>query len=106
MYYYPTFCYNCLMENKIIKNDNFYKIASNIKPDVKKRVVLCKEAIAEGLTYHVYRNELGQIILDPQISIPASEVWLYKDTKYEQAVAAGLKEAAEGKISKINLKKL
>ena len=94
------------MENKIIKNDNFRKIASNIKPDIKKRVVLCKEAIAKGVTYHVYSNDIGQIILDPQISIPASEVWLYKDTKARKAVTVGLKEASEGKISKINLKNL
>ena len=94
------------MENKIIKNENFYKVASNVKPDVKKRVVLCKEAISEDVTYHVYRNEIGQIILDPQISIPASEVWLYRDAKAHKAVAVGLKDAAEGKVSKINLKDL
>jgi hypothetical protein len=94
------------MENKIIKNENFYKVASNVKPDVKKRVVLCKEAISEDVTYHVYRNEIGQIILDPQISIPASEVWLYRDAKAHKAVAAGLKDAAEGKVSKMNLKNL
>ena len=94
------------MENKIIKNDNFRKVASNVKPDVKKRVVLCKEAISEGVTYHVYSNEIGQIILDPQISVPASEVWLYQDTKARAAAAAGLKEASEGKISKINVKNL
>jgi len=94
------------MENKIIRNDNFRKVASNVKPDVKKRVVICKEAISEGVTYHVYSNEIGQIILDPQISIPASEVWLYQDTKAREAVSAGLKEAAEGKTSKINVKNL
>ena len=94
------------MENKIIKNDNFRKIASNIKPDVKKRVVICKEAISEGVTYHVYSNDIGQIILDPQISIPAAEIWLYKDAKARAAVAAGLKEASAGKISKINVNNL
>ena len=69
-------------------------------------MVLCKEAIAEGVTYHVYRNEIGQIILDPQISIPASDVWLYQDAKARESVAVGLKQAAEGKIRKINMKNL
>jgi len=78
---YPTAAIIVLWKNKIIKNDNFRKIASNIKPDVKKRVVICKEAISEGVTYHVYSNDIGQIILDPQISIPAAEIWLYKDAK-------------------------
>ena len=91
------------MENKIIKNDEFRKIATNVKPDVKKRIVLSKALMAEGVTYHVYCNEIGQIILDPHISIPASEVWLYKNTEAIEAVAAGLKEATEGKVSKIDL---
>lgn len=91
------------MEIKIIKNDKFRQIASNAKPDKKKRIVLSKACMTEGVTYHIYCNEIGQIILDPHISIPASEVWLYQDAEAREAVAAGLKEAAEGKVSKINL---
>lgn len=102
----PTLCYNKLMESKIIKNNKFSKIATNVKPDVKKRIVLSKVSIAEGVTYHIYCNEIGQIILDPHISIPASEVWLYKNAEAREAVATGLKEASEGKISKINLNEL
>ena len=94
------------MESQIIKNDKFRKIAANVKPDIKKRIVLSKACISEGVTYHIYCNEIGQIILDPHISIPASEIWLYKNTEAREAVASGLKEAAEGKISKINLDKL
>jgi hypothetical protein len=94
------------MEKKIIKNDNFYQVASNVKPDAKKRVVLCKEAIADGITYHVYRNEIGQIILDPQVSIPASEIWLYQNPQAFKSVSTGLKQAAQGQVSKINLKNL
>ncbi len=94
------------MENTIIKNDKFRKIATNVKPDAKKRIVLSKACMTEGVTYHIYCNEIGQIILDPHISIPASEVWLYQNTEAREAVAAGLKEAAEGKVSKINLSEL
>ena len=94
------------MENKIIKNDKFRKIASNIKPDTKKRIVLSKAPVAEGVTYHIYCNEIGQIILDPHISIPTSEVWLYKNPSAREAVEAGLREAAEGKITKINQNEL
>jgi hypothetical protein len=94
------------MENKIIRNDKFRTIATNVKPDVKKRIVLSKVPVTEGVTYHIYCNEIGQIILDPHVSIPASEAWLYKNTQAREAVTVGLKEAFEGKISKINLKKL
>jgi hypothetical protein len=94
------------MENKIIKNDKFRKIATNVKPDVKKRIVLSKALITEGVTYHIYCNEIGQIVLDPHVSIPASEAWLYQNTQAREAVAVGLKEASEGKVSKINLNNL
>ena len=102
----PTIGYNKLMENKIIKNDKFRKIATNVKPDIKKRIVLSKVPVAEGVTYHIYCNEIGQIILDPHISIPASEIWLYKNSQAHEAVAVGLKEATDGKVSKINLNDL
>ncbi len=90
------------MEKGIIKNDKFRKVAENVKPDGKKRIGLSKACLTEGVTYHVYCNEIGQIILDPQVSIPASEAWLYKNPEAREAVAVGLKEAAEGKISRID----
>ncbi|MBN1367561.1 MAG: hypothetical protein JW967_06525 [Dehalococcoidales bacterium] len=94
------------MTTNIIKNDKFRQIATNVKLDAKKRIVLSKAHIAEGVTYHVYCNEIGQIILDPHISIPASELWLFNNQSALKSVITGLKEAAEGKISKINLKEL
>jgi hypothetical protein len=94
------------MENKIIKNDKFRRVAANVKPDAKKRIVISKACQASEVTYHVYCNEIGQIILDPQISLPASEIWLYNDPEAREAVAAGLKEASQGKISKIYLDQL
>lgn len=102
MLVYPTSGYNNCMTSKIVKNDKFRKIAANIKPDAKKRIVLSKARIPEGVTYHIYCNEIGQIVLDPHVSIPASEVWLYKKAEAREAVAAGLEEAAKGKITKIN----
>jgi hypothetical protein len=94
------------MESKIIKNDKFRRVATNVKPDAKKRIAISKACQSDEVTYHVYCNEIGQIILDPQISIPASEIWLYKDPEAREAVATGLKESGQGKIAKINLDEL
>jgi hypothetical protein len=94
------------MESKIIKNEKFRRIATNVKPDAKKRIALSKACQADEITYHVYCNEIGQIILDPQISIPASDIWLYNDPEAREAVVTGLKQASEGKISKIDLDEL
>ena len=91
---------------QIIKNENFREVAVDVKPDAKKRIVLSKAPIAEGITYHIYCNEIGQIILDPHVSIPASEVWLYQNKGALEAVTVGLREVAEGKVTKMDLNDL
>jgi hypothetical protein len=42
-------------------------------------------------------------LLQPLVEIPANEVWLFKNKEALESVQKGLKEASEGKISKINL---
>ena len=90
----------------IIKNNDFKDIAKNVKPDSKKRVVLPKSLIKEDITYHIYSNDLGQILLDPQVTIPASEAWLFKDPEALASVRRGLADAAKGKVSKVDTKSL
>ena len=87
----------------IIKDDDFKKVAESVRPDSKKRVVISKAHIQEGITYHIYSNSLGQIILDPQVTIPASELWLFENKEALASVRRGLSDAAEGKVSKIDL---
>jgi len=86
-----------------IKDTAFEKVADSVKPDAKKRVVLHNVQIQEGITYHIYENSIGQIVLDPQVTIPASEVWLFKNPEALASVKRGLAEAAHGKITKIDL---
>lgn len=90
----------------IIKNTDFKDIARSVKPDAKKRVVLPKILVQEGVTYHIYCNSLGQIILDPQITIPASEAWLFNNPKALASVRLGLDDAAHGRVSKVDLESL
>ena len=90
----------------IIKNSDFKGIARNVKPDAKKRVILPKALVREDVTYHIYSNSLGQIVLDPQVSIPASELWLFTDPEAAASVRRGLKDAAKGKVSKVDIDSL
>ena len=62
--------------------------------------------VREGVSYHIYENSLGQIVLDPQVSIPASEAWLYQNPEALAWVKRGLRDAKEGRVSKIDLDKL
>jgi len=87
----------------IIKDTDFQRVAESVKPDAKKRVVLQKIQMLEGVTYHIYSNSLGQIVLDPQVTIPASEVWLFNNPDALASVRRGLSDAAQGKVSKVDL---
>ena len=74
----------------IIKDKNFTRVADSIKPDARKRVSLPKSVVGENIMYHVYSNSLGQIILDPQVAIPASEVWLFNNKEALDMVKEGM----------------
>ena len=56
-----------------------------------KRVRLCK-------------NDPGELLLQPVIEIPASEALLFRNEQAMGNVKAGLEDASEGKISKLNHK--
>ena len=87
----------------IIRDTDFQRIADSVKLDAKKRVLLPKVPVLEGVTYHVYSNSIGQIVLDPQVTIPASEAWLFNNPDALAAVRQGLSDAAKGRVSKVDL---
>jgi hypothetical protein len=80
----------------VIKNTDFQLITEFAQPDAKKRLSL-GEALGGSSAYNIYRNPLGQLILDPVKTIPASEVWLYENAQALASVKQGLRESAEGK---------
>jgi CRISPR/Cas system-associated protein Csm6 len=80
----------------IIKNTDFKRVAKGVKPDAKKRVVLPKALIGEDITYHIYTNSAGQIVLDPQVTIPASELWLFENKEALASIDRGMAESMNG----------
>ncbi|MBI4023484.1 MAG: hypothetical protein HY360_00790 [Verrucomicrobia bacterium] len=50
------------------------------------------------MTYDVYVNRLGQIVLDPQKSIPAYEAWVWENPDTLAAIRKGLAESRVGKV--------
>jgi hypothetical protein len=80
----------------IIKNSDFQLISEFAQPDAKKRLSL-GDAIRGATAYNIYRNSLGQVVLDPVKTIPASEAWLYENTQALASVKQGMRESAEGK---------
>ena len=80
----------------VIKNTDFQLVTEFAQPDAKKRLSL-GEAAQGAKAYNIYRNPLGQLILDPVKTIPASEMWLYENAEALASVKQGLRESAEGK---------
>ncbi|MCL2678923.1 MAG: hypothetical protein FWF18_01285 [Dehalococcoidia bacterium] len=92
--------------NTVIKDSEFSRVSSNVKPDTKNRVTLKRDPQRKDVTYHVYVNKLGQIVLDPQVTIPASEAWLFENAEAIASLRRGLSDAASGKTSRVDFKKL
>lgn len=82
----------------IIEDNNYTIVAEGVKPDYKRRVVLPAILVQKGVTYHIYHNRRGQIILDPQVTIPASELWLFKDKEALASVDRGMAESMNGRV--------
>jgi hypothetical protein len=80
----------------VLKNTDFQLVSEFAQPDAKKRLSL-GEALRGATAYNIYRNPLGQLILDPVKTIPASEMWLYENAEALASVKQGLRESAEGK---------
>src|ERR1700678_4036894 len=80
----------------IIRNSDFELVSEFAQPDAKKRLSL-GEALYGATAYNIYRNPLGQLILDPVKTVPASEIWLYETAQALASVKQGLRESAEGK---------
>lgn len=80
--------------SEVVREGEFQDYGA-VKPDSKHRVVL--KGPSHDL-YRVYRNDAGQILLDPQVMIPADEAWLFKNKKSLASVRRGLEQMSQGKV--------
>jgi hypothetical protein len=75
------------------------KIPGIIKPDSRRRIVLPAEALSrEDIMFYVYTNAAGQIVLDPQVPIPASETWLFEDKSALSSLDKSMEESRQGEL--------
>ena len=79
----------------ILKTADFSLVSEFVTLDAKKRLRL--GAVGEvGSAFNVYRNRLGQIVLDPVKAIPVSEAWLWENPEAFASVKRGLQQADKG----------
>jgi len=86
-----------------IRESDLTKVAELVKIDTRNRVHLPKALVRKGIRYNIYSSSDGQIILVPQVTVPASEAWLFKNPDILALAQRGLSDAAEGRVSRINL---
>jgi len=83
----------------ILRDNESKMVAESVKPDAKNRVVLPKKLIKNGITYNIYVNDHEQIILDPQVTIPLSELWVFENKEIIDSIDRGMKQAANGETT-------
>ncbi len=84
---------------EILKDAQFQEV-TQARLDAKQRVTLGRLLTGQATSFRVYRNAHGQIILDPFVSIPAHEVWLFQNKRAAALVQQGLEDARRGRLRK------
>ena len=85
------------------KTTDFIEIHKIVRPDAQKRITLPKNLVQEGIFFRMSYNSIGQILLEPQVPIPASEAWLFKNPEALASVRRGIADAAAGRVSKVDM---
>ena len=92
------------MQNNTLKVDDQFEEIGTRTIDDRKRITV-GELLGSHKRVRLYRNDRGEILLLPVVEIPASELWLFRNREAFESVQKGLKEASEGKITKLDLDK-
>ena len=104
------------LRNAPILSDKFERVGET-GFDERKRVSLSKVADrlneilrrvsgtekSSELRFIIYTNDVGQILLSPEIGVPLHEAWLYKNPEALASVRKGLQDAAEGKVHSLGI---
>jgi hypothetical protein len=65
--------------DKVIKDTHFTLVMEIQRPDAKKRLSIGQAMEEPAAAYNIYRNSLGQIVLDPVKGTPVYEAWLFEN---------------------------
>jgi hypothetical protein len=85
----------------VIKDTHFELLTEMQRLDAKKRLSLGSAMQEAGSAYNIYRNRLGQIMLDPVKAVPAYETWLFDNKPALASVKRGLADSAAGRTKNL-----
>lgn len=101
------------MSSKIKARSTEFEFVGEGGIDERKRISLAKVigllkerlgevgAPLESLHFRAYVNDAGQVLLDPALSVPVREMWLYRTPKAIAKVREGLAQAAKKDVHKL-----
>lgn len=72
----------------------FRVVKDLVQPDSQGRLSL--DLVARAKSYRVMVNDAGQILLDPVLSIPEPEAWLWENPEALALVQQGIEQSAIG----------
>ncbi len=74
-------------------------VARDVRPDSRKRVSLgsALDDLEKDASFTIYKDSSGRIILEPHVSVPMAEAWLFRNKTARESVARGLKQIASAK---------
>lgn len=75
----------------------FRVIRSDVRSDDRGRVTIGPEVIGDT-QYRALVNQMGQIVLDPVITVPAREYWLLQNPEALASVVRGVEQAKRGEL--------
>jgi hypothetical protein len=93
-----------MQTNTVKINDEFEEVDTRTVDD-RNRLTL-GELLKGSKRVRLYKNDRGEVLLQPVAEIPASELWLFQNKEALENVKKGLKDAAEGRISKAKIDEL
>lgn len=80
--------------NNNLANLKFKELKPSSRADERGRLTV--GAVAKKKNYRIMINQAGQILLDPIVSIPETELWLWKNQSALDSLKQGLEEAEAG----------
>jgi len=87
-----------------INRDEFFEVGTR---SIDERNRLALGVVLQGVkTVRVLRSKQGEVLIQPLIEMPVSEIWLWQNEEALRDVLEGFGDAQEGRTSKLNLNEL
>lgn len=93
------------MDNNILFVNSEFEEVDTRTIDERNRLTI-GELMKGYKRVRIYKNKRGEVFLQPIVEIPASELWLFQDKEALEGVLKGIKDASEGKTSRLDLNEL